>query len=283
MESSPHKILLVGRHNTGKTVFGTQLLGRLRGPGPSLSLRYPPTSLSVLEDALDRLAEGRAPDHTPLDQFEQLLLPVAMPTGEKIDLSWPDYGGEQIDAILRERRVPSDWQARIAESDGWLLFLRLSLLRDYDDVVRSPLGELVRAREEAQHREVEWCDQAKLVELLQMFLFIRGASALRRLQRPALTIMLSCWDELDLAEATLPGDVLREQLPLLSSFLSAQWDEDAWSVAGLSAQGRPLSKDDPDADYVDQGPPNFGYVVGADGQQTADLTRPVTELIDRIR
>jgi hypothetical protein len=282
MEDPPRKILLIGGHNTGKTVYGTQLLGRLRSGSSSLSLRYPPPNLSVFEEALDQLNEGRAPDHTPLDTYEKLLLPVATPGGNNVDIEWPDYGGEQINRILEDRHVPPDWQQRITESDGWLLFIRLSLLRDYENVISRHLGGLVRAREKADDSEVEWSDQAKLTELLQMFLFFRGVNALQQVRSPVLMIVLSCWDELELQNKVCPPDLLQERLPLLHSFVSARWSEESWSVKGLSAQGRTLSKNDPSSEYVKKGPTNFGFIVDSEGNRFADLSRPIVELIDQM-
>jgi hypothetical protein len=279
MDSSPQKILLIGGHNTGKTVFGTQLFGRLREGSSSLSLRSPPSNLSVFEDALDRLNEGCAPEHTPLSVHDKLILPVETEEEGEIDVEWPDYGGEQIDSILESRQVPSRWQDRITKSNGWLLFVRPSLLGDYDDVISRSLGKLVRSREESGDEEVEWCDQARLIELLQIFLFFRGLSASEKTHEPVLTVVLSCWDEIETSEQKDPPEFLREHLPLLYTFLSTRWHTKAWSVIGLSALGRSLSEDEPDTEYVEKGPTSFGYVINADGEKSADLTRPLIDLI----
>lgn len=279
MDSSPHKILLIGGHNTGKTVFGTQLFGRLRKGSSSLSLRSPPSNLSVFEDALDRLNQGFAPEHTPRSVNENLVLPVETEGGDEIDIEWPDYGGEQIDSILERRRVPSEWQERITKSTGWLLFIRPSLLGDYKDVISRNLGKLVQSREESEGEKVEWCDQARLIELLQIFLFFRGLNASEGACDPVLTVVLSCWDEVETSDQKSPPEFLRERLPLLYTFLSTRWNTEAFSVIGLSALGRALSKDEADTEYVEKGPTNFGYVINPDGEESSDLTRPLFDLI----
>jgi len=279
MDSSPQKVLLIGGHNTGKTVFGTQLFGRLREGSSSLSLRSPPSNLSVFEEALDRLNEGCPPEHTPLSVYDKLVLPVETEDGDEIDVEWPDYGGEQIDSILKGRQVSSNWRERITKSNGWLLFIRPDLLGDYDDVIDRNLGTLVRSRDESQETEVEWCDQARLIELLQIFLFFRELSASEKVHEPVLTVVLSCWDEVDASDQKNPPEFLRVRLPLLYAFLSSRWHTEAWSVIGLSALGRSLSKDEPDTEYVEKGPTSFGYMISADGEKSADLTRPLIDLI----
>jgi hypothetical protein len=57
------------------------------------------------------------------------------------------------------------------------------------------------------------------------------------------------------------------------------WDAKDVEVFGLSAQGRALSRDRVDEEYVDQGPEQFGYVVLGDGNRVSDLTVPVASLL----
>jgi hypothetical protein len=49
-------------------------------------------------------------------------------------------------------------------------------------------------------------------------------------------------------------------------------------VYGLSSLGKTLRKDEPDDDYLNSGPEQFGYIVMPDGSRTPDLTAPIADL-----
>ncbi|MNN72689.1 hypothetical protein D3C81_1887490 [compost metagenome] len=121
-------------------------------------------------------------------------------------------------------------------------------------------------------------DQARLIELLQMLMFIRNESNSKPLASPRLGVLLSCWDELGTDELNQPPtQVLERRLPMFSSFIHSLWAEPL--VLGLSALGRALAPNSSDMDYVVQGPEHFGYVVLPNGQHTPDLTQPIQSLL----
>jgi hypothetical protein len=113
------------------------------------------------------------------------------------------------------------------------------------------------------------------VELLQMLLYLAQFHLDRPLRKPRLTILLSCWDELETTE--LPADLLASQLPMLWSFVRSNWASP--TVIGLSALERTLSKTDADQEYAIRGPEEFGYVVLPDGVKSTDITLPIQRLM----
>lgn len=121
-----------------------------------------------------------------------------------------------------------------------------------------------------------------MTELLQMLLYSRGVAQVARVRSPVLTVALSCWDESG-AQEELPPDLFRRRMPLLESFISANWDPDCFRVYGLSSLGRALRPEQPDPEYVDSGPESFGYVVTPGGTQVKDLTLLVADVCARAR
>ena len=156
---------------------------------------------------------------------------------------------------------------------AWLLLVRLQQTRVSEDICSRPLCTLKGAG--VENREVQVSDQARLIELLQMLIYIRGAISTEPLVSPRLCVLLGCWDELGVDER--PATVLEQRLPMFSSFVQTIWAEP--SVLGLSALERPLSPRDRDMEYASRGPEQFGYVVLPDGRRSTDLTLPIQRLL----
>lgn len=274
-------VLVIGGPGVGKTVYGTQLLGRLRRGGGRLTLRSAPATITPFERALDRLAQGLAPKHTGASTHHELTLPIAGPSDLAADIVWPDYGGEQAQWIVSRRRVPHAWETRVRAAIGWMLFIRSDRLHPQDDVISRLPVTVAQAAAQGGDEDPAWSDAATLVELLQVLLFVRGTGFASRVMFPPLTVLLSCWDELGRKPGDRPMDELKRRLPMLANFITGTWGASAIQVLGLSAQGRPLREDVIDEDFVDKGPEHFGFVVLSDGSESHDLTLPIAELLER--
>lgn len=273
MSASDRSILLIGESGVGKTHYGAQLLKRLMKGDGQLRMDGAATNLEPFEAAMESLNEGMAAGHTPTTTYVDSIWPIADVNGRKAELVWPDYGGEQIKTISSTRRIPAAWQARVVGAPAWLLLVRLQQTRVSEDIFSRPLSTLKGAG--VENREVQISDQARLIELLQMLLYIRGAISTKPLESPRLCVLLSCWDELGTDEQ--PALVLDQRLPMFSSFVNSIWSEP--SVLGLSALERPLNPRDPDIEYAARGPEQFGYVVLPGGQRSTDLTSPIQRLL----
>ena len=273
MSASESSILLIGETGVGKTHYGAQLLKRLMKGDGLLRMHGAATNLEPFEAAMECLNEGMAAGHTATTTYVDSIWPIADSRGRTAELVWPDYGGEQIKAISSTRRIPAAWRARLVAAPAWLLLVRLQQTRVTDDIFSRPLRELKGAA--TDNREVQVSDQARLIELLQMLVYIRGAISLKPLHSPRLCVLLSCWDELGV-EAQ-PSVILEQRLPMFSGFVQSRWAEP--SILGLSALGRPLSRHDRDMEYAARGPEQFGYVVLPDGQHSTNLTLPIQRLL----
>ncbi|MCG7324650.1 hypothetical protein [Achromobacter sp. ACRQX] len=273
MSQTCNSILLVGESGVGKTHYGAQLLRRLmRMPG-ALRMSGAATNLEAFEAALESLDEGRAAGHTARSVNVDSVWPVIDADGRKADLVWPEYGGEQIKSVIDNRRLPSAWQKRVDEADAWLLLFRLQQTHVGDDMFTKPLAGLKGVS--VDNGEVHPSDQARLVELLQMLIFSYRSTCRSNLL-PRLGVLLTCWDEAEIAQT--PSEALEARLPLVSAFIRSNWRES--SIMGLSALERPLSPTTRDMEYAIKGPEHFGYIVEANGTKSGDLSLPIYRLLD---
>ena len=273
MTERQNSILVIGEAGVGKTHYGAQLLKRLMNVKGSLRMDGAATNLQPFETALDRISEGIAADHTPTSTYVESIWPVADDDGRKGTLIWPDYGGEQIKTMLASRQVPSAWSARVTEADTWMVLVRLQQTRVHDDVFSRPLTQLKGIGSEKT--EVNISDQARLIELLQMLLYVRSIHMDVPIHRPRIAVLLTCWDELRISDS--PVDALANGLPLLSDFVTGNWAQPF--ILGVSALGRPLQLNVADPEYAMKGPEKFGYVVLRDGTRSPDLTLPIRMLM----
>jgi hypothetical protein len=290
MTSITDSLLVIGVSDTGKTHYGGQLLIRLRKGLGLLRLAVAPDSIKAFDEVLTCLNEGRSAPHTASNFYGKETLPLVDSIGNRIDVHWPDYAGEQIKNIRDDRLMPIEWRERLLKSRGWLFFIRPDVARNNEDIILRPVSEDVLARaatsKEASNESkvAAWSEQAANIELLQMLLYAKGVSSANPISTPYLAIILSCWDEIKLPKKKrrLPIDVLRETMPLFAEFVSSNWQEDAYSVFGVSSLSKALNDKVPDEDYLDNGPESFGYVVLPDGNQDDDLTLPVAKILERL-
>jgi hypothetical protein len=269
MSERAKSVLLVGESGVGKTHYGAQLLKRLMKGDGMLRMRGAATNLDPFETALERLNEGRAADHTPTPVYVESIWPLEYDDGSKAELVWPDYGGEQIKAMVTARSIPLPWMRRIAEAHSWLLLLRLNKMRASDDIFSKPLAQLRQRTIQSAASPVS--DQSRLIELLQMLMNVRGHFNGKPLATPHLALLLTCWDELQ--GTGLPGAALRAQLPMFFDFVVSNWQKP--KILGLSALERALSPEQRDAEFASRGPESFGYVISHEGDRSSDLTLPI--------
>ncbi|WP_323166070.1 hypothetical protein [Pseudomonas bubulae] len=272
--AAQNTILLVGESNVGKTHYGAQFLKRLMVKACALKMSGSPTNLEAFTTALSCLAEGKSTDHTPANIYVESVWPITDDAGRYAELVWPDYGGEQVRNLVMQRRIPNAWRDRVFEATGWVLLIRLHSLRSEDDLFSRPMQSFATVEPQGE-AAYELSDQARTIELLQMLLYLAQLHLDRPLRKPRLTILLSCWDELETAE--LPADLLASRLPMFWSFVRSNWAEP--TVIGLSALERPLDKADADQDYAIRGPEEFGYVVLPSGEKSTDITLPIKHLM----
>lgn len=283
MDNSIDNILIIGGPNAGKTHFGGQLYGRLnsRQFEYKLAPNNRPADLTIFEDVLNKLAEGKRAEHTEASANRNIELKTDDKDGNKIIFSFPDYAGEQVKMIVDNRRVNTTWKEYIDKSSSWILFVRLDEVTIIEDIINRGIpspAEIQKRKTETP--PVKISDAAHFIELLQTLLYLKGVPSLNKIKQPNLTIFLSCWDVLKLKEGTVPSNLLKERLPLLYDFAKNNWKETSLSIIGLSSTGKTLS-DEPDEEYIDRTPINFGYYINTKGKKEKDLTLSIGTFIGK--
>lgn len=282
------EIILLGGPNSGKTHYAGQLYGRLqRSPQPTLlKVRVnqgTPTNLSALENVLNCLENGNAADHTSTDSWNEILFPLVDNVGNHIDLCWPDYGGEQLLSILKNREVTEGWHKQLEKADGWVLLIRLNDEILYTDA----LNQLTQHNGIPNGRSEQcnsWDANAKWIELLQILLHVSVVGTAAPLKSPRLVILLSCYDEIlennSKNAEKKPFEVLAERLPLVATFVESNWEKNSVSIWGLSSLGKKLESNSDDSDFAEYGPEYQGWIINPDGgEQDPDLTKPLAWLL----
>lgn len=278
------EILLLGGPNSGKTHYAGQLYGRLKRRPDKLKIRTgdgASVKLNALEDVLTQLEDGNAAEHTPADQYSEILFPLINSDEKAIDLFWPDYGGEQLSQVFKQREISADWRRRLQNTEGWLLFIRLSGEKTYPDALLK-LTSIPNTLPEETTRPEIWDANAYWIELLQMLCHVANKGLSSKAIKPPLVLVLSCFDEI-FEEEKVPAEILKNKLPLFYSFIQAIWPQDMVSVWGVSSLGKTLTPNSNDDDFIDDGPEYQGWVI-APGQtkKCHDLTTPLSWILDKI-
>lgn len=310
-------LLIIGATKTGKTHYGGQLLRRLQIRRGELRMVGTPSDLTVFQEVCGRLANGRSAPHTPTGFYRESVWNVRTEDeAMHATLIWPDYGGEDIENITKLRNFTEAWVQRIQETQGWLLFIRLSLLRAPEDILVRPRSrdqmnaggeapsttdvnpvsgneqnndESISSPHETEHEipTQSLSDQARIVELLQALLFAKQIKGDALLRRPTLLIALSCWDELPDNRRDgsweRPRLLFQKRLPLVNDFIESNWEADAFEVIGLSALGKSLRDDVSDEQFMETGPERQGWCILPDGTESSDLTLPVKILMEKTK
>ena len=274
MNQADNKVLIIGKPGTSKTTFLAQLFNVLQRKRGRLQLRETPENTLAIEDARKQLAQGKSTRSTPAEQNQTLQLSLLMGS-TPLDLEFPDYGGEQVKAIIRERELRPEWVKMCRDSSSWLLFIRLHDHVEPHDVLTKAATEITPPNpsdEPAFSADTVPTNEAvELVELLQILLATRAVGIQQLIERPRLKLVLTLWDELHTQNS--PETILASRYPLLLSYARSNWAPNALEVWGLSAQGFRLDTEENKDKYLDNTPTGYAYVVPpAGGEPVHDLS-----------
>ena len=276
-----YNILIIGGPNTGKTHFGAQLYERINSRQFKFKIdpKNRPSDLTIFEDARNNLYDGKRATHTEAGANGSIELKITNEKNSEVVFAFPDYAGEQITLIVDNRMVNDLWQDYIEKSTSWVLFIRLNDLILFEDIVNKgiPSPEEIQKRK-SQPPPIKISEAAFFVELLQTLAYIKGLSTFTQINKPNLTVVLSCWDEMNLPTNKVPFTLLQERLPMLFDFLKNNWQKESLKIIGLSSTEKSLT-DEPDDDFIDKGPINFGYFIDKTGVLQKDLTLSIWDFI----
>ncbi|BDS12399.1 TRAFAC clade GTPase domain-containing protein [Aureispira anguillae] len=273
------QLLIIGKPDSSKTVFVTQLYSKLRQRKSKLKLDEKGIDdLSPIIDDKAALAMGNEPEATPTEKNIQMKLPINF-GDENFDLVCPDYGGEQVNKIVSTRTVNRAWIRAIKSSNNWMFFIRLSSLNKATDLSHLTMTENHRKDREITEEDSYFIsDQSSLIELMQIILHHKEHDYHFKMSKVKLAIVLTCWDELN-TEKT-PIDELKESVPLLLNFIETNWDQSRLKVLGLSALGCSLSELENKEKYEIEGAESFGFYIKENGQKNKDITELLIEVLE---
>ena len=274
-----NSIMVLGKPNSGKTVYSAQLYGRLtRGVEQQIAIRNTPENLDIFQEALERLAEGNNPQRTTSSQFANVSLPLVIKNEKEVDLTWFDYAGEQLTHIFESRSVNEKWAETLINANGWMVFIRLNDETKYKHKIEDLLtnrdvikkGKTKQEETDSVDANIWW------IELFQIILHVCNLKRSKRISKPKLANDLSCYDQIsNSTSTTTPKEIFEKELPLLNQFLHSNWEQDRISIWGLSSLGRALDKRSQNT-FVDNGPENQGWIISPDNpERSADLTSPI--------
>ena len=274
-----NSIMILGKPNSGKTVYSAQLYGRLtRGVGQQITIRNTPENLDIFQEALEKLAEGNNPQRTTSSQFANVSLPLLIKNEKEVDLTWFDYAGEQLTYIFDSRSVNQKWAESLINANGWMVFIRLNDETKYKHKIEDLLtnrdvikkGKTKQEETDSVDANIWW------IELFQIILHVCNLKRSQRISKPKLAIVLSCYDQIsNSTSTTTPKEIFEKELPLLNQFLHSNWEQDKITIWGLSSLGRALDKRSQNT-FVDNGPENQGWIISPDSyERSTDLTSPI--------
>lgn len=273
-------ILIIGDAGTGKTHYGAQLMLRLEEGACAAKYFRPPENVEAFKEAMKSVSAGRSAIHTTGVQTRSVVLPVEFAGGMQSTIEWPEYAGERLSHLVRQRCAGQGWAEAASTSDAWMLFVRHDKFGNGRDMLNRPVNEMMESRRSTGKTNADWVPQIQVIEMLQMLLFLRRASRRHPMTQPRLAIALSLYDTISNAsQFALPIDALRLYTPLLATFIDTNWERGAYFVVGLSALGQSLASTEADEDFVDRGPTQNGWLIKPHGEREHDLTWPLEELL----
>jgi len=273
------QILLIGKPDSSKTVFLTQLYSRLQKNQSTLKLYKKVGKLSAISASRESLSNGEEPQPTPLESHVEFELPVLL-DGQEVDILCPEYGGEQVNTIIDSRHLNKDWLDAVKKSNNWIVFIRLnSISKPVDIADVTVTEEHIKKETEAEHEPDMYTisEQSSFIELVQILLDIQQFNYHSVNNQTKLTIVLTCWDEM--ARNGRPSDLLKEKLPLFAEFIEANWDKESVKILGLSALGFSLKLPENKEKYQIYGPEKYGYLILPDGSDTNGITELISQSV----
>ncbi len=264
-------ILIIGQPDSGKTTFIAQFLTRIKKRKSSIKLIKIPENIKAITNAINRLSMGEEPEPTPADENVELVISINV-DGKDIDIVFPDYGGEQVNALIELMEINENWQKLVTCSDRWIHFIRPHEITPEYDLSISSYDE-IETKETTSFKSPGLSSQSKFIELLQILLHTKNKGIKHLISIPRLSIVLTCWDELN--TDMKPVQVLREKLPLFLHFIETVWEKEAFEILGLSAQELSLKTQEAKDKYLDELPENIGYMIDQEGVKDKDITKLV--------
>lgn len=275
-------VVLVGGHDTGKSVYVGRLWLALRRSNGRLAMPNDPEQIEYVEALIRDLEQGRYPERTDNDgqprTFEgRAVVSGANAENKSVRIVVPDVAGELWERASEEREFDESWLKRLRRCAGALLFTRSGSAHHVEaldwitaaDKMAHPVAQLVQTDKVAT--------QLFLTDLLNLLDLHLSADALIR--RPRVAIMVTAWDALPADARELgPERFVKLQYPMLGGRLRDRGRIDT-RVFATSITGGDLNTVEHRTAFLESSADQEGYVLykAANGEivESADLTLPI--------
>jgi len=277
-------VVLVGGPDSGKSNYIFRLWLAMNQGGGKICCDGLPDHLDYLQAGSQSLLKGEFAQHTPHDVFSEDVIPFKIGDGSVVHsgkLIVPDCFGERWMSIFRKREWSKDWEARVSQPCGILMFVRAS-----SDQIVSPL-DWIQCEQmwgtpigEGQH-DMKVPTQVVMTDWLQFF----GQAFADRIDggfRPKVALMVAAWDRVPQdRQATGPSAYLLQEFPLLSQFIEANDDKFDFATFGITVAGGDFDHEPAfKKQSLDQDDPlSGGYVMhelGGAPMIDRDITLPIS-------
>lgn len=242
MSTTPlSSVVLVGGPDSGKSNYIFRLWLAMNQGGGKLSCDGLPEHLDYLQAGSQSLLKGEFAQHTPIDVMSENVIPFKIGEGSGAHfgkLIVPDCFGERWMSIYRKREWSKEWEDRISQPCGILMFVRAT-----SDQIVSPLDWIQceqmwgAAIVDGVQPELVTPTQVVMTDWLQFF---DQAFASRRAHglRPKVAFIVSAWDRVPQdRQADGPSAYLSREFPLLSQFIEANDDKFEFAAFGVTVAG----------------------------------------------
>ena len=214
------KSYIIGLPASGKTTF----LGAL-----GYSLLNNTVEVNVYEiDSIDNLDYIKS-----LASYVNTKLQLKDKDNNKLELYIPDQSGEEFEYIVKNRSMNNTMYNEIVSCDNIFLFVNPSKISN--DLFIKDLAPEYR---NVSREKVSALDKSIMHEQTQYVSILQDIYALRK-SRTKIKIVISAWDEYQTEMA--PNELLKNRLPLLWQYLTANGEIYECEYWGISAQGGDLT------------------------------------------
>lgn len=229
------KSYIIGLPASGKTTF----LGAL-----GYSLLNNTIEENVYEiDSIDNLdyikslantwSQCKEMDRTKRNSYVNTKLQLQDKDNNKLELYIPDQSGEEFEYIVSNRSMNNTMYNEIAVCDNIFLFVNPSKVSN-DLFIKDLAPEYRNISQE----KVSALDKSIMHEQTQYVSVLQDVYALRKC-RTKIKIVISAWDEYKTEMS--PSELLKDRLPLLWQYLTANCKFFECEYWGISAQGGDLT------------------------------------------
>ncbi|MDE0396154.1 MAG: hypothetical protein OYK82_15420 [Gammaproteobacteria bacterium] len=282
-------VVLIGAPDSGKTNYLGRLWQALQGKAPKLRATQHPDDISYVSDALSHLLQGRFAPRTekvPDNGGRECLVEVSWEQEggtREAALVVPDVSGEIWEEAMQTNELPDVWMAKVRQSVGALLFVRVGSSLNKPSLNWVTAGALLQASgpvEDARSEEFQIPTDVQLCEFVRFLEFALGKDA--GVERPRVGVLIAAWDIVDEGRAEHgPTAYLRREFPLFASRVAYTSTLDV-KVFGLSVVSGDFDDDEFRTQFLDGDIDEFGYVVADPDAEPhrGDVTTPIHWLLD---